>query len=479
MTQTHLTQETTSERSEELTVLILDEDLTVRETIRSFACHNYENLRVLEVTDSQAAIERLHHTSIDCLVVDPATLDGEIDAFLDAYEQTAPDCPLVWLPERSPTELDAGLVGAGTTIVEKGDNLTDCSFLFQKIRTSIQQRTIGGPDSDLFRRLVESASDGLYSLDAMGRVVYLNDALADMLGYSQAELFGVHASTVMADGELQRGQQLIQKLLEADDRESDLMDMDMVRKDGTPITVAVHFRVLTTNDGTYNGVMGVVRDVTDRKRRERELQRQRDRLEEFASVISHDLRTPLTVAKGRLELVQTEYESEDLDGAVEALERMDRLITDLLELAQQGEVVEFREPVDLETVATDAWHDVASQTPAEIHSNLGGYTVMADAKRLRQLFENLFQNAIDHAGPDVTVTIGLLDATRGFYVEDDGPGVPLKMQDQVFKRAYSTSEDGTGFGLAIVKQIVQAHDWTVAVTEADNGGARFEITVGP
>lgn len=469
--------ESTTELGGELTVLVLDEDLTVRETIRSYARNNYENLRVREHTDRQEALEQLQHGSIDCLVVNPEALDGEPEAFLEDCDDLAMGCPIVWLTEQSPAELDDALLGAGTTIVEKGDDLTEWSFLFEKIQSSIQQSTISDRDSDLFRTLVEAASDGLYTLDASGRVVYLNEAFADILGYNQGELFGVHASMVMADGELERGQQLIQELLEADDGETDIMDMDMVRKDGTPITVAVHFRVLTTHDGTYNGVMGVVRDVTERKRRERELQRQRDRLEDFASIVSHDLQTPLTVAKGRVQLAREDYESEDLDAAAEALERMERLITDLLELAQQGEIVEIRESVDLDAVASDAWQDVASQTPAELHTDLEGYTVWGDAERLRQLLQNLFRNAIDHGGPDVIVTVGQTENARGFYVEDDGPGIPEKLRDQVFNRAYTTSEDGTGFGLVIVDQIVQAHNWMITLSEADGGGgARFEIT---
>lgn len=468
---------TTTTTGEELTVLLLDDDLTVREAIVSYAGRNYENLRIIEESDDEDALERVRRESIDCLVADPGALAGESNGFLDAFEDRAAGCPIIWLTSQPPAELDEDLLEAGTTIVEKGADRTEWSFLFEKIQSSIQQHTISDRDDDLFRTLVESASDGLYTLDATGRVVYLNEAFADILGYGQEELFGTHASTVMAEGELDRGQQLIQELLAADDSDTDIMDMDMVRKDGTPITVSVHFRVLTTPDGTYDGVMGVVRDITDRKRRERELQRQRDRLEEFASVVSHDLQTPLTVAKGRLELAQEDHQSEDLDAAAKALDRMERLITELLELAQQGEMVEIRELVELKTVATQAWQDVASQSSAEFHTDLGGYSVWADPERLRQLFGNLFQNAFDHAGPDVAVTVGQTENPRGFYVADDGPGIPEEMRDQVFNRSYTTSDDGTGFGLAIVDQIVEAHNWTIAVTEAVDGGARFEITV--
>jgi signal transduction histidine kinase len=75
---------------------------------------------------------------------------------------------------------------------------------------------------------------------------------------------------------------------------------------------------------------------------------------------------------------------------------------------------------------------------------------------------------------DLRVAVGDLDG--GFFVEDDGSGIPETDRKQVFERSYTTSEDGTGFGLAIVEGIVEAHDWEIVVTEGADGGARFEIT---
>ena len=464
---------------EELTVLVVDADVTVRESIGSYARHNYDGLRVLEAATLEEAADRLEREAVDCLVVAPDASTGDgVDSVAELGELT-PACPVVWLTDRDPAALDDALLEVGTTIVEQGDDVTEWSFLFEKVQGAIQHDTIGDPDHELFRTLVESASDGLYTLDATGRVVYLNEAFAEMLQYDQEELFGVHASTVMADGELERGQERIQELLGDPGRETDIMDLQMVRKDGTQMTAAIHFRVLTTSDGTYDGLLGVVRDITERKRRERELQRQRDRLEEFASIVSHDLQTPLTVAKGRLELAQEAHENEDLDEAARALDRMEGLISDLLELAQQGKMVEDLESVELEPVVADAWHDVASGVDAAILLDLDGYTVRADADRLRQLFENLFHNALEHAGRDVTVSVGTLDDREGFYVEDDGPGLPAGVEDRIFDRAYTTSEDGTGFGLAIVEEIVEAHDWSISPGHSEAGGARFEITVSP
>jgi signal transduction histidine kinase len=105
---------------------------------------------------------------------------------------------------------------------------------------------------------------------------------------------------------------------------------------------------------------------------------------------------------------------------------------------------------------------------------LASVEIKADDDRLRQLLENLLRNAIEHGGRDVTVTVGTLD--NGMYIEDTGPGIPEEQREDVFAAGYSSGENGTGFGLSIVKQIVNAHGWNVTVTESADGGARFEIT---
>lgn len=102
-------------------------------------------------------------------------------------------------------------------------------------------------------------------------------------------------------------------------------------------------------------------------------------------------------------------------------------------------------------------------------------TVRCDPGRLQQLLENLMHTAIDHGTDHITVTVGVLEDGSGFYVADDGPGVPEETREQIFDAGYSTRNDGTGFGLSIVKQIVEVHGWSIRVTESEAGGARFEI----
>ncbi|MFT4882701.1 MAG: PAS domain S-box-containing protein [Natronomonas sp.] len=208
--------------------------------------------------------------------------------------------------------------------------------------------------------------------------------------------------------------------------------------------------------------------------REESLQRQNERLDQFASVVAHDLRNPLTVASGFLELVEETGELEHLDRIESAHSRMERLIQDLLTLARGETTVENPERIDLETVATEAWGYVdTDEATLSVRDTVP--TVSGEEERLTQLFENLFRNAVEHGGNDVTVTVGRLDGTDGFYVEDDGDGIPPEKRADVFEHGVTSSEGGTGFGLSIVADIAKAHGWTASVTDGTHGGARFEF----
>ena len=228
---------------------------------------------------------------------------------------------------------------------------------------------------------------------------------------------------------------------------------------------------VTDETGVVGRCLEMTVDITALREREQELQRQNDRLEEFASIVSHDLRNPLNVAIGRVELIEGAENDEHVRSIRKSLDRMTALIDDMLTLAQQGRTVEDPQQIDLGTTATDAWAHVESEG-ATLVNDLDE-AVTGDPGRVMQLFENLVRNAVEHSRPDVTVTVG--PTPDGFYVADDGPGIPESDRDAVFEHGHTTNEDGTGFGLAIVENVANAHGWTVSVTDSESGGARFEF----
>ena len=193
-----------------------------------------------------------------------------------------------------------------------------------------------------------------------------------------------------------------------------------------------------------------------------------------ASVISHDLRNPLDVAKTRLRAGRSEGEEEHFDHVALALERMEQIIEDVLTLARGERVVDPDDRADLTAMVRAAWEtvDTADATLA-IDDPLP--TVIADRDRVGRLFENLFRNAVEHGGRTVSVRVGSLPDDAGLYVEDDGPGISPEHRETVFRPGQSSNPHGTGLGLAIVARIVAVHGWTVTLNDGPDGGARFEL----
>ncbi|WP_408959089.1 PAS domain S-box protein [Natrinema sp. 74] len=346
-----------------------------------------------------------------------------------------------------------------------------------------------------YETILETIPDEVYTLDAEGyltKIVPPIDTDLTMTGHEPAALVGEHVSTVMDDDDIATAESVIRDLLCSDDRKRASFEMETIANDGGRTPHENHIAILPSDDGQFRGTVGVLRDITERKKRERELKAQNERLDRFASIVSHDLRNPLNVAQGRLEIAREEYDSEDLEVVAWAHDRMAVLIENLLAVAREPTPDPDTAPVDLATVAENCWRHVET-TEATLRLETDAI-VRADRTRFKQLLENLIRNAVEHSsaspashtqqdGPDhdgrgVTVTIGELDDERGhgFYVEDDGPGIPADERDRVFESGYSSANNGTGLGLAIVAEVAKAHGWTVAVTDGADGGARFEFT---
>lgn len=467
----------------------------------------------------------------------------------------------------------------------------------QTVGTDITDQKNRERELERYRTITETLPDIVYTLDMEGHLTSLN---ADDLrtGHSREELVGKHVSEVVAGTDVEIGNEKIRELLETPEKTKATFEMDLLTKDGERLPVENHIALMPADeDGRVQGTIGVLRDISDRKERERQLERERDRfaalfsnlpnpsvhgviedgepiirtvneafedvfghdaesvvgeslddlivpddradeaeslnetalegkslrrevtrqaadgertfllhltmedvddrlegyaiytditdqkeredvlarqndrLDRFASILSHDLRTPLTVARGRADLLDQEIDNGHVDELRTSLERMEQLITDVRTMVREGEPVGDLEPVRL----SEAVESCVPSPELEVKTERD-LVFEGDQGRVKQLLENLFRNALDHGGPGTTVWVGPLSDADGFFVEDNGPGIPPEEREKVFRPGYSTAEDGTGLGLSIVREIVEALDWSISVAEGPAGGARFELS---
>jgi PAS domain S-box-containing protein len=228
------------------------------------------------------------------------------------------------------------------------------------------------------------------------------------------------------------------------------------------------------------GQVFLIHDVTERRQRQHALERRNEQLDQFAAVVSHDLRNPLQVASGALELARETGEAAHFERVAQAHDRMAWLIDDLLTLARRGDVLADVTDTTLETVARDAWRTVDTEG-ATLRVD-GDRPLRADPDRLQQLFENLYRNSIEHgaeggrarndAAAENGVTLTVEPTDDGFAVTDDGPGIPESVRERLNADGTGDAENG-GIGLTIVSYIVEAHGWTLSAE--NDGGARFDI----
>ena len=318
-----------------------------------------------------------------------------------------------------------------------------------------------------FRKLVEgTTTHAQFILDPTGEITEWFSGAQSLYGYDPEAAIGESLQFLFADKD--GGPAFTDLLAEARDKEITREGWHN-RVDGS--TFWARFTVSPLTDGSFDGYAVISHDETEQKQYERMLERQNDRLKEFTDILSHDLRSPLQVISGRLNLYKETNEEEHLDAIESTTARMGQLVDDLLSVARQGQVVTDPRPTDIEEVLQLAQEGTLPPSATVEYDPVS--TVMADSDRLVQVVENLLRNSVDHGGDDVTVRVGPL--SDGFYVEDDGPGIPADDRERVFDHGYTSHPDGTGYGLSVVRSVVGAHGWDIAVTDA-NPGARFEIT---
>ncbi|HEX3663201.1 MAG TPA: PAS domain S-box protein [Acidobacteriaceae bacterium] len=342
--------------------------------------------------------------------------------------------------------------------------------------------------------ILESVGDGIYGIDMQGRIVFVNQVGARMMGYSQEEMEGKDLLALLgharADGSPYRMEE--SPIYAARRASVPIRARDEVfhHKDGHAIPVEYVACPMVSN-GRVTGVVVAVQDVTERRR----LDRMKD---EFISTVSHELRTPLTALRAALGLIaggalekRPEKRGQMMEVAIGNTDRLVRLVNDILDFERMGAgrlPMRFQEvdAKDLLRRATDLQHPNAQKAGIQFLIDAGPLTLWVDEDRILQTLGNLINNAIKFSprGSDIILRAKAQSATEAIIsVEDRGRGIPPEKLDIIFERFQqvdaSDSRDmgGTGLGLAICRNIVRQHGGRIWVESTVGRGSTFYFTV--
>jgi PAS domain S-box-containing protein len=444
-----------------ITVLHVDDEPDFSDVVSDYLERLNEQLTVLTEQDPTAALDRLQSENIDCVVSDYQMPKMDGVELLDSVREEYPNLPFFLFTGKGSETVASDAIESGvTSYLQKGGTET-YSQLENRIQNAMERfrsERRARVAQDRLLSLYEQ-TDGFYILEEDWSISYWNRQMAERTELSPEEVLGKRFWDVFPTATETEVYGHFQTAMEAREPVEFETSYD-------PLGYWTEVRTYPVDDGLFVHS----RKITEKKEREQELKRRNHILQSFASTVSHDLRNPLNVAEGRLQLAKETGDFEHLEEVAQAHNRMRNLIDELLRLAR-GEALELR-AVSLGEMAELAWETIdADGTALVVEDDL---SFEAHDSQLRRLFENLFWNALEH-GDATTICVGTIDGD-GFFVEDDGVGIPASERERVFESGVSTDVDSPGYGLSIVQGIADTHGWEIGLGESSESGARFEIT---
>ncbi|MEF8894560.1 PAS domain S-box protein [Halodesulfurarchaeum sp.] len=321
---------------------------------------------------------------------------------------------------------------------------------------------------ETYRDLVDGVPHPLLVHHIDGEIVEANEAVCLFLGYSENELLEKNVKDILVSDHADR----YIKRAESVTSDRQFFEARLKTAEGT----VAPFEVASTTIEYFGNeaILSIARDLSEYKAYKRELEETNARLEEFAAVVSEDLRNPLTVAQGWADIAQEKTGVESLDRVTESLDRMDDVINYTLTLAREGEGLGDLSEINLSKLVTQCWHSV--DTNGATLENNAELTIRGDLGRVGHLIETLFQNFETISNGDLGIKIGDLDYRDGFYITTSGPEFPAITQRGPKQSAHIGGADKSECDLTVIRRIAQAHGWRLQLDSREEGGMTFEFS---
>lgn len=402
-----------------------------------------------------------------------------------------------------------------TALRDAAGNPLGFSCMVRDMSDSVNAEIASRENESLYRLLVEQVRDyGIFMLDDQGRIATWNEGARRIKGYEAEEIIGQYFAIFYPEEDVvsqKPAWELEVAIAEGKYEEEGWR----LRKDGSRFWANIVITAVYNAEKKLVGFAKVTRDLTERKRNEQELKQSYEsarqlaqelrsanrelsfanqELEQFTSIVSHDLQEPVRTVKSFLKLLEDKVAKRQFEGldpyvdkSVRAADRMRDLIANLLHYSQIGK----RDLLKEEIAVQELIDNVVQTLKAAIQSSGARITidnqvdvVQGDRIQLAQLLQNLVSNAIkfnDHTVPEITIRCVVENTRTLFSVTDNGIGIPADALEKifdVFRRLHTSSEyPGTGIGLAICKRIVERHRGKIWTESEPGRGTTFFFTI--
>ena len=489
-----------------LNVLLIDDNEGFAKPVKEALADSGHNFRVICHDRLQTGLEHLEKGSAEIVLfaVSPYK-DRDLDALSSVLQQAATVPVVVLMDGDDPRQAIHAIQKGAQDCLFKAE--LDGHSLVHAVQYALYNKEIeeGLKESKArYHAIFQSKLTCVFVHDFTGRFIDANEAALRLLGYERDELYGLRFSTLIHPDRADMASRMF-KTIQKKGRHEDPVEYIMKRKDGRPVWVEVE-GTLIYRYGKPNAIQIIARDITQRKKAEEarrlstEKLKQHDQLKsDFISMVSHELRTPMATMREGVSLCLdgvageiTETQRELLTDTVQSIDRMERLVTDLLDLSriEAGKMELRRTVLDVCEIGRKVQHEyvhIAAEKGIELEIRLtdAPVTLYADGDKIMQIFGNLLNNAFRFTEPGGRITIQV-DEDNDFVrcsVSDTGIGIAEEHMPKLFSkfaqvgRADGPGYKGAGLGLAIVKGLVERHGGSISVDSAPGKGSTFTFTL--
>ena len=376
-----------------IAVLHIDDDSGYLELTEAFLEAELDRGRVATAAGAEDGLERLDEGCFHCVVCDYDMSRRNGLEVLEAVRAQYPELPFILYTGKGSEEIAAEAINAGVTgYFQKGgpDQHRRLANRIEHATAEYRARI----ESERYSTVLQALGYPIYVVDADAEFEYVNDAFLELVGYDRDEVIGSKPRLIKSEEGVETANNVLAEVVSSSGPDAKQFQIDVRTKDGDVVPCYDHMAALPF-DGEFRGSVGILRDITQEQQQQAELVRKNERLEEFTSIVSHDLRAPLNEAETAAALARSTGEDEYFEKLEAQHDRMERMIGDLLTLAREGRTVSTAEPVDVTELVVEVWERFCG---AEDSLELPDDTVVVDGDpaRLRQLFENLLGNAVEH-----------------------------------------------------------------------------------